>query len=170
MRRTGLASVIIVFLVAVLVTACKQTEGLERLREMPHVTLALQGKKVDCWIACKPRQWMLGFKGISSELLDCSGDSRPKGMCFVYPGDRTWAYTMRDVAIPLDLLLVSADGTVVYVGKMEPDSSTDYTCSQPARIALELPADRWHPERLEPGMRLLDQNQLNRLLKLCSSN
>ena len=66
-----------------------------------------------------------------------------RGMLFVYPGDVTAGFWMKDTSIPLDIAFFAADGSLVDQRSMVPcpaDPCPVYAPGRPYRCALEVPA------------------------------
>lgn len=63
------------------------------------------------------------------------------GMWFVFEADGLWAFWMKDTLIPLDMVWVSATGTVVSIAHdVQPGSYPQaYAPTAPARYVLEVP-------------------------------
>ena len=60
------------------------------------------------------------------------------GMLFVFRGDRTGGFWMRNTLIPLDIAYLGADGTVLEIVYGVPLSLENLTPSQPYRYTLEV--------------------------------
>ena len=60
------------------------------------------------------------------------------GMLFVFQGDRTGGFWMRNTLIPLDIAYLGADGTVLEIVHGVPLSLENLTSSQPYRYTLEV--------------------------------
>jgi YVTN family beta-propeller protein len=70
---------------------------------------------------------------------------RNNGMLFVYEDDKTRSFWMKNTSIPLDMLFVNSNLTIVDIKEnmqpcMEADSCPSYISKQPARFVLELNA------------------------------
>jgi uncharacterized membrane protein (UPF0127 family) len=74
-------------------------------------------------------------------------------MWFVFPQDRRTGWHMRNVAIPLVIAYVAADGQVVATERMQPGRS-GYGIDRPIRYALEVAASRAAALGLEAGARI----------------
>ena len=64
-----------------------------------------------------------------------------QGMWFIFDTDGLWSFWMKDTLIPLDMLWVDAQGSVVYIAhNVRPESyPQSYQSSVPARYVLEVP-------------------------------
>jgi uncharacterized protein len=64
-----------------------------------------------------------------------------QGMWFVFDTDGLWGFWMKDTLIPLDMLWVAEDGTIVTIAhNVAPGSfPRAYKPTRPARYVLELP-------------------------------
>ncbi len=67
-------------------------------------------------------------------------DSMPAdhGMIFVFPDTAPRSFWMKDTRIPLDILYLDADGTVVAIKQMKPYDLTGIHSDKPAKYAIEL--------------------------------
>ena len=66
-----------------------------------------------------------------------------KGMLFVFDGDETRSFWMKNTLVPLDISFFDATGTWVSSSRMEPctnDPCQMYSSGKPAKYALELEA------------------------------
>ncbi len=63
------------------------------------------------------------------------------GMWFVFDTDSLWSFWMKDTLIPLDMLWVDTDGTIVYIAHdVRPESYPQaFGPGVPARYVLEVP-------------------------------
>lgn len=69
------------------------------------------------------------------------------GMAFLFPGDTTGGFWMRNTRLPLDIVFVDAQGAVVAIESMVPCADSDPRCpvtrpEAPYRWALEVPSGR----------------------------
>ncbi len=71
-----------------------------------------------------------------------SGLAADEGMLFVFPEDGKYAFWMKDMHFPIDIIWLAADGGVVYMAQnVSPDSFPQtFRSNVLARYVLELPA------------------------------
>jgi uncharacterized membrane protein (UPF0127 family) len=74
------------------------------------------------------------------------------GMLFVYPEEQPRSFWMKNTRIPLDMVFVDAEGTVVsIVESAEPETLTPRRSEGPARFVLELNGGVAGESGIEPG-------------------
>jgi uncharacterized protein len=82
-----------------------------------------------------------------------------RGMLFLYKSDETRSFWMKNCKIPLDLLWLAADGTVVDISAKVPPCAVDpcptYESSRPARYTLEVRGGLATEKGLKIGDRVL---------------
>jgi uncharacterized membrane protein (UPF0127 family) len=62
-----------------------------------------------------------------------------RGMLFVYPGDQTLSFWMKNTILPLSIAFIKADGTIADIFDMEPLSLRPIVSTRSVRYALEVP-------------------------------
>jgi len=74
-----------------------------------------------------------------------------EGMLFVHAESAEYAYVMRDMAFPIDILFVASDGTVTEIHEAEPESRplTEYRGT--GQYVLEVPRGWSDRNGVEPG-------------------
>lgn len=77
------------------------------------------------------------------------------GMFFVFDRDAVQSFWMRNTLIPLDMIFLAADGTIVgIVHEAEPLTETPRSVGKPSRYVLEVPGG-WSAARgVQPGDRV----------------
>ena len=60
------------------------------------------------------------------------------GMLFVFPKDAIHCMWMKNTLIPLSVAFMAADGRILNVAEMQPESLTIHCAASPARYALEM--------------------------------
>ena len=103
-----------------------------------RVSLEIGGRRFDLELALTPEARYEGLSGRASIPRD-------GGMLFVFPEAEEQAFVMRDLRIPLDLILLDPSGRVVatHAMKPEPPDTADadlerYRSGWPAVFAIEL--------------------------------
>ena len=78
-----------------------------------------------------------------------------EGMLFVHDEPDEYAYVMRNMAFPIDILFVAPDGTVTEIHEAEPESRplTEYRGT--GQYVLEMPRGWSDRNGVEPGDRLV---------------
>jgi len=78
-----------------------------------------------------------------------------EGMLFVHDEPDEYAYVMRDMAFPIDIVFAAPDGTVTEVHEAEPESRplTEYRGT--GRYVLEVPRGWSDRNGVDPGDRLV---------------
>jgi uncharacterized membrane protein (UPF0127 family) len=81
------------------------------------------------------------------------------GMWFVFKDDGMYPFWMKDTLIPLDMLWVAADGTIVTIAHdAQPDSYPQvYEPTSPARYVLEVPGGYAKKQGIAEGMKVVVQ-------------
>ena len=80
-------------------------------------------------------------------------------MWFVFDQEGIWAFWMKDTLIPLDMLWVAADGTIVTIAHdIKPESfPTTFGPSAPARYVLEVPGGFSRRHGIAEGQKIVVQ-------------
>ena len=60
-----------------------------------------------------------------------------EGMLFAYHGDASETYWMKDTQLPLTIAFIQADGTIVAIDDMQPETTDPHGSPQPYRYAVE---------------------------------
>ena len=85
----------------------------------------------------------------------------------MYPQELITAFTMKDVSIPLDLVLVSSGGKVLYITSMKANTDQIYSYKEPARIALEFQRGWTKGASIKRGDIIFSREDLSHLFSLC---
>lgn len=97
-------------------------------------------KKLDVEVANTDSERQIGLMNRSSMLEN-------RGMIFVFDEDNTSGFWMKDTRIPLDIIFVGQDSTVINVQKnAKPYDEHNYPATAPYRYVLEVnggSADKW---------------------------
>ena len=73
-------------------------------------------------------------------LMGRSALAEDAGMLFVFEGEQTLSFWMKDTLIPLSIAYIDAQGRIVDIQDMQPldDTLPHYVSAEPARYALEV--------------------------------
>jgi len=98
-------------------------------------TVELKGQTIRVSVADTPAALERGLSGRSGLAPD-------EGMLFVFTSDGKYSFWMKDMSFPIDILWLSAGGTVIYmVQNVSPASYPgSFAPDVPVRYVLELPA------------------------------
>ena len=77
-----------------------------------------------------------------------------RGMLFVFSRENTHCMWMRNTFIPLSVAFIDADGVIINIEDMQPQTESNHCARKPARYALEM-NQGWFAQRgIKPGARL----------------
>lgn len=77
------------------------------------------------------------------------------GMLFVFERDQFLSFWMKNTVIPLSIAFISADGRILEIHDMKPESRELVNSSVPARYALEMNQGWFGKNGVVPGHRLI---------------
>jgi uncharacterized membrane protein (UPF0127 family) len=104
---------------------------------------------VDVWVADT-------FQKRYTGLSDTSALADGQGMLFVHDQEAEHTYVMRDMAFPLDMVFVAADGTITTIHRAPVESDGDLTrYSGRAKYVLEVPMGYTNETGVEVGDRVV---------------
>lgn len=87
-------------------------------------------------------------------LMFRPGLAPDRGMLFVFPEEQAWGFWMKGVTFPIDILWISANGTVVSVQSAPPcvaDPCPVFEPAAPALYVVEAPAGYAANHSIGPG-------------------
>lgn len=76
------------------------------------------------------------------------------GMLFVYAQPGRWRMWMKNTLIPLSVAFIDAQGRILNVEDMEPQTETPHGAAGSARFALEMNRGWFHRHHVSPGDRV----------------
>ena len=77
-----------------------------------------------------------------------------RGMLFVFGRENTHCMWMRNTYLPLSVAFMDADGVIINIEEMQPQTESNHCAKKPARYALEM-NQGWFAQRgIKPGTRL----------------
>jgi uncharacterized membrane protein (UPF0127 family) len=111
------------------------------------VVSQIGGKKItfDVELALTNQQRSLGLMYRTELAPD-------RGMLFIFPGERLRSFWMRNTLIPLDIIFLDADGSIInIVANAEPRTETQRRSTAPAKAVFEIIGGRAAELGLKPG-------------------
>jgi uncharacterized protein len=140
-------------LLALILSACGGGEGAPGadLSGFPTARILVGGVEFEVYLATTFAQQSQGLMNATEEQLEPLPDGTPRGMLFVFAGEATRSFWMRDTYVALDLAYATADGTIVEVHDLMPLDETPVTSGEPVQYALEAPAGTFAAEGIAVG-------------------
>lgn len=112
--------------------------------ELPKLTLAIGSHKIVAEVAAAPDDRARGLMQRFSLQPD-------HGMLFVFERAEPLAFWMKNTFIPLSIAFIGADGKIINIEDMQPQTEDTHWSKGPARYALEM-RKGWFAERgIGPG-------------------
>jgi uncharacterized protein len=124
--RTPLA-VMFVLLLAIASTGAALAQG----AELSTVTLSINGQKITAEVAATAEHRATGLMRRFSLRPD-------HGMLFVFERPEPQAFWMKNTYIPLSIAFIGADGRILNIDDMAPQTETSHWSKGPAMFALEM--------------------------------
>jgi len=78
-----------------------------------------------------------------------------EGMLFVFPQAEAHCMWMRNTLIPLSVAFMDAQGKIVSISEMQPQTETTHCAAAPAKFALEMTGGWFAGKGIKPGTTLL---------------
>lgn len=101
-------------------------------------------------IARTPEAWSLGLGGRTSV-------PQGYGMLFVFPKTDRYSFWMKDMLVPIDIVWLSDNGTIVGIEEsVAPETypGTTFTAPEPVRLVLEMRAGESRARGYQVGTRI----------------
>lgn len=112
--------------------------------ELPAVTLTIGSQKLVAEVATTPEQREVGLMNRFSLKPD-------HGMLFVFERPEPLAFWMRNTYVPLSIAFIAADGRILNIDDMQPQTDDAHWSKGAAMYALEMKKG-WFAERgITPG-------------------
>jgi uncharacterized membrane protein (UPF0127 family) len=160
LRRIGLRIALFSTVVAVpVLTGCGEAGGTSGGAAADQPVPISVGQEV------RTAQIRIGGVEVTAEIAD-NEDLRAKGlmnrdslaenhgMLFVYGAAQVRSFWMRNTRIPLDIAFIDANGVIINIEPMEPQSDENYYSQGPMMYALEMDQGWFEANGVGPGDRL----------------
>jgi hypothetical protein len=114
---------------------------------LPVVELSAGMYRIEAEVAANDQHRQVG-------LMNRKTMPAQRGMLFVFPQERTHCMWMRNTLMPLSVAFIDADGYIINIENMQPQTEDNHCAKVPARYALEM-NEGWFAQRgIKPGTRL----------------
>jgi hypothetical protein len=114
---------------------------------MPVVELTAGFHRIEAEVAATTENRMVG-------LMNRRSMPAQRGMVFAFTQENTHCMWMRNTYLPLSVAFIDADGVIINIEDMQPQTETSHCSKKPARYALEM-NQGWFAQRgIKPGARL----------------
>lgn len=77
------------------------------------------------------------------------------GMLFVFPRPSSDCMWMRNTRLPLSVAFIDADGKIINIEDMQPQTETNHCAARPARYSLEMNLNWFKSRGLGPGSTIM---------------
>ena len=114
---------------------------------MPVIELTAGFHRIEAEVAASDQNLQTG-------LMNRRTMPQQHGMLFVFPQDNTHCMWMRNTLLPLSVAFIDADGYIINIENMQPQTEDNHCAKVPARYALEMNLGWFSQRGLRPGSRL----------------
>ena len=115
--------------------------------EMPVMELRAGFHRIEAEVAANDRNRQVG-------LMNRKAMPPQRGMLFVFSHENTHCMWMRNTFIPLSVAFIDADGVIINIEDMQPQTEDNHCARKPARYALEMNRGWFAQRGIKPGVRL----------------
>ena len=114
---------------------------------LPVLELSAGMYRIEAEVAANDQHRQVG-------LMNRKAMPAQRGKLFVFPQERTHCMWMRNTLIPLSVAFIDAEGYIINIENMQPQTEDNHCAKVPARYALEM-NEGWFAQRgIKPGFRL----------------
>ncbi|MEM2821875.1 MAG: DUF192 domain-containing protein [Thermoproteota archaeon] len=96
-------------------------------------------------VADEPDEWTAGFQNISRSIIEKTL------ILFVFPSEINAFFHMRNVEASLDIAFIKADGRIIEVIRMDPDTNRLYVPNESFKYAIEAPLGFFKSKKITAG-------------------
>jgi uncharacterized membrane protein (UPF0127 family) len=127
-------------IVSLITTAQAQTP-------MPRMELTAGFHRIEAEVAANQKNRMQG-------LMHRRSMQPNEGMIFVFTQDERHCMWMRNTFLPLSVAFLDAEGRILNIEDMEPQTEDNHCAAAPARFALEMNKGWFAAKGIKPGQRI----------------
>ncbi len=114
---------------------------------MPVMELSAGFHRIEAEVAANDQSRQVG-------LMNRTAMPAQRGMLFVFPQERTHCMWMRNTLMPLSVAFIDADGVIINIENMQPQTEDNHCARVPARYALEMNLGWFAQRGIKPGVKL----------------
>jgi len=114
---------------------------------MPVMELSAGFHRIEAEVAANDQNRQVG-------LMNRKAMPPQRGMLFVFTQDNTHCMWMRNTLLPLSVAFMDADGKIINIEDMQPQTEDNHCARRPARYALEMNLGWFAQRGIKPGVKL----------------
>ncbi len=114
---------------------------------MPTIELSAGFHRIEAEVAATDPNRQLG-------LMSRKAMPAQHGMLFVFNHENTHCMWMRNTLLPLSVAFMDAEGKIINIEDMQPQTEDNHCARRPARFALEMNLGWFAQRGIKPGMKL----------------
>ncbi|HUO44331.1 MAG TPA: DUF192 domain-containing protein [Burkholderiales bacterium] len=118
--------------------------ALPALAQLPEIELEIDGHRLTVEVASRPQQLERGL--MYRRMLP-----ENRGMLFVFDAPQALNFWMKNTYLPLSIAFIGANGVIVNIDDMKPQTTRIHSSSAPAKFALEVNQGWFRRNHIEPG-------------------
>ena len=114
---------------------------------MPVIELAAGFHRIEAEVAATDQNRQVG-------LMNRKTMAQQRGMLFVFSHENTHCMWMRNTFIPLSVAFMDAEGAIINIEDMQPQTEDNHCARRPARYALEMNIGWFAQRGIRPGTKI----------------
>ncbi|UCV20273.1 DUF192 domain-containing protein [Ferribacterium limneticum] len=114
---------------------------------MPVMELSAGFHRIEAEVAANDQNRQVG-------LMNRKAMPTQRGMLFVFTQENTHCMWMRNTLLPLSVAFMDAEGKIINIEDMQPQTEDNHCARRPARYALEMNLGWFAQRGIKPGVKL----------------
>jgi len=114
---------------------------------MPIMELSAGFHRIEAEVAANDQNRQVG-------LMNRKAMPTQRGMLFVFTQENTHCMWMRNTLLPLSVAFMDAEGKIINIEDMQPQTEDNHCARRPARYALEMNLGWFAQRGIKPGVKL----------------